>query len=441
MKRHPIHVNKQIINDMLPDMPEAFGFEMQCLIDGMPYREKERPMKRKLSVGLVFAIVLILAALTALAVTLLSPREIIEKHGIPIASQSEGDAYSAEETNILLDIARENGIAFSEHGMRNINEFLSRGEGYYKQELLMELAKAEFGSDVASWTLAEQKWFDDVCVATGISDQPQVGLPGEGEMTQEQAVKIAQDYIHAQYDASVNLDDTAVYKAGVQYINGNENGAYPGYYWVIFYEPRTLDAAYYSIYIGSQGEVWLAEVTPGAGEDAYAFQITSRFQSMYGWKFSLWSQSELRSFQQTVVLAKPTRDEGDKGVLGIRQMVYPDISPDAMSPEDAITLAAKAVPDADPYDDYLWNNDGVVYLGDNPNPVWKVHLSSSDQDGSRYNPYLVEVDSITGEIKSIFRRYYGADYQSDLGWASHIVLQSIIDEINETWVDTSESFG
>jgi len=404
-------------------------------------RKEETIVKKKLSIGLVFILAIVLIALTALAVALLTPRQIIEEHGIPIANQSEGDAYSAEETNLLLELARENGVELSEYGMRNIERFLNRGEGYYKQELLLELAKAEFGPDPVSWTPEEKKWFDDVCVATGIFTEPQLRLPGEKDISQAQAKKIAQDYIHAQYDPAVNLDDPAIYKTGNYFINGNENGAYPGYYWMVFYEPLTLDAAYYTIYIGSEGEVWLAEVTPGAGKDAYAFQILSRFQSVYGWKFSLWSQSELRSFQQAAVLAKPTHDEHDKGVLGIRQMAYPDISPDAISPQEAITLAAKAVPDADPFDDYLWANDGVVYLGDDPNPVWKVHLSSSDQDGSRYNPYLVEVDSVTGEIKSVSRQYHGADYQSDWIWLSHIILQSIIEEINETWVDTSESFG
>ena len=101
MKKYPIHVNKQTINKMLPDMPESFGLGMHYLIVGMPYRELEKPMKRKLSVGLVLAIVLIVVALTALAVTLLSPREIVEEYAMPIASLSEGDAYSVEETNVL----------------------------------------------------------------------------------------------------------------------------------------------------------------------------------------------------------------------------------------------------------------------------------------------------------------------------------------------------
>ncbi|MCL2867095.1 MAG: hypothetical protein FWF47_04960 [Clostridia bacterium] len=402
----------------------------------------EIKVKKKLSFGLVLIIALVLAMATALAVALLTPRDIVQEHAIPIANQSEGDAYSAEETSLLLTLATENGITFSENGMRNINSLLSRGEGYYKQELLMELAKAEFGEDPVLWTLEEKKWFDDACVATGIFLQPQLGLPGEGDISQQRAIQIAQDYIHAAYDPAINLNDPAVYKTGDYFINGNEDGAYPGYYWRVFYEPLTLEATGYSIFIGSQGEVWLAEISPGVGEDVlYAFQIVGRFQSLYGYKFSLWSQAELRALQQAVTTVKPTYDGNDKGVLGVMQMAYPDISANAMPPLEAVALAQKAVPDAEPYDDYIWNNDGVVYLGDEPNPVWKVHLSSFDQDGSRYNPYLVEVDSITGDIKSIRRRYYGEDYQSDEGWASPIVLQRIIDAVNETWVDTSESFG
>ena len=34
----------------------------------------------------------------------------------------------------------------------------------------------------------------------------------KNDLTQEQATKIAQDYIHNQYDPAVNLDDPALYK-------------------------------------------------------------------------------------------------------------------------------------------------------------------------------------------------------------------------------------
>ena len=423
---------------LAPPMPGAFEQKALQTLNKLSYIEEE-PVVKKLSVGLVFAIVIMLVAVTALAVALLSAREIVEEYGVPIAQQSEGEAYSAEETNILLELARENGIEFSENGMRNINRFLSRGEGYYKQELLMELAKAEFGSDPASWTLEEQKWFDDVCVATGIFDQPQKALPGENEITQEQAVRIAEDYIHAQYGSSINLNDAKVYNVGIQYIDGNEDGAYPGCYWTILYRPLSVETTGYDIYINSQGEVWNTSVRPGITgvQGASAAEIGRKFTEVTSEMEYNWSQPELQAYREAMVQSSTPNSWI---VLCMQRTFYPDISPVAMSREEAGMLAVKALKlnlDGQAFADALW---GGVYIGDDPNPVWKVCLGieKSECDCDYIHPsyiphndvYYIEVDSITGEIKNIY------EYEpSPTRLCSPIVLQKVLDEINRTWIE------
>lgn len=162
------------------ETPDSFSRGISAHLRALQ-RKEEAIVKKKLSVGLIIAIMLMLAAVTALAVALLTSREIVEEHGLPIASQSEGDVYSAEETNFLLDLAKENGIVLSETGMASIRAFLELGKGYYKEEMLMELAKAEFGQDTAYWSPEENKWFSDVCAAIGFTDQPHSALPGDNE--------------------------------------------------------------------------------------------------------------------------------------------------------------------------------------------------------------------------------------------------------------------
>ena len=63
-------------------------------------------VKRKLSYGLVLAIVLLLAAATAAAVALLSPKEVVEQVAVPMAQENDPDwrvnmEFSAEEAGNL----------------------------------------------------------------------------------------------------------------------------------------------------------------------------------------------------------------------------------------------------------------------------------------------------------------------------------------------------
>lgn len=138
-------------------------------------------VKRKLSAGLVVVIALLLATVTAVAVALLSMREIVEEQAVPIANQYEGDSYTVEDTNLLLQLAEENGIELSDHARNAIGKYMDAGEGYPKEEMLMALAKAEFGDDPGIWTLEQQNWFDDVCVAIGYIQEKEKALPENAE--------------------------------------------------------------------------------------------------------------------------------------------------------------------------------------------------------------------------------------------------------------------
>ena len=57
-------LDKEKLQSMVPGMTEEFSARMRRMVRSLPSREEEQPMKRKISVGLVLAIVLILATLT-----------------------------------------------------------------------------------------------------------------------------------------------------------------------------------------------------------------------------------------------------------------------------------------------------------------------------------------------------------------------------------------
>ena len=90
-------------------------------------------VKRKLTYGLVLAIVLLLAAATAVAVALLSAQEVVEQVAVPMAQENDPDwrvnmEFSAEELETFIRKANEIGIEIDDS--HPLMEALRRGEGY-----------------------------------------------------------------------------------------------------------------------------------------------------------------------------------------------------------------------------------------------------------------------------------------------------------------------
>jgi hypothetical protein len=391
----------------------------------------EQKVKKKLSVGLVLAIVLVLATITAVAAVLLSAREFAEQVAVPMAQQSEGDSYTVEETNLLLKLAEENGIVLSEGARTQIEVFLADGQGYYKEELLMALTKAEFGEDTILWTLEEQKWFADACVAIGFVQTAAEILPAEGEMTEAQARQIAHDYIYAHYDQQRDLNDATYYKQGIQYLDGNVDEAYPGRYWVVHYEPLVLDAAQYAISINIKGEVWDAYMYPGVAEGASYDVIWNRYRRELS-DFSLWTQKDLRVFKRALEMSSSV---DEPMVVFIKQMAYPDIAQNAITREAACEIAVKSLNQTQ--DAF----ERAVYIGGEPNPIWRVRLFAYDETrndaiSENYRLLYIEVDSITGEIKGSYEQNMDDDRMGFL-----IISQRVMEETGPMKGEEGALFG
>jgi len=350
----------------------------------------EIKVKRKLSVGLVLTILLLLTVAGAVAAVILSLQQIVEEQAIPMANQYEGERYSIEDMDILLTLADENGIILSEQTKEKINRARAQGEGYFKEELLMAFAKAEFGEEPSAWTLEEQKWFDDVCVAIGFIPEGEKALPTGNVISQEEAIRKAQVYIQEHYDTKVDLMDEKVYQLGIQYINGKTDGTYDGNYWTIHYKPLTLDAVEYWLNMNDTGDVWNTLVTLGVADGANYLEVKNRYEALFGWDFTIWDHAVLQSFQGAVQKCGAPLYPMQQALL---QTEYPDIAPDAISGQRAAELGAQS--------------EGIlhapvlsmVYIGSSPNPVWKITYQV-DLDDDRCAYCFVEVDSMTGQVLS-----------------------------------------
>lgn len=377
---------RRAMDNTLPGLEQDVWFE-QRVMNRLHETPKGRALPKR-TVALVLAAALLLLSATAVAAVLLSGREVVDEFAVPMASETTGDSYTVAQTLELVALAEENGIVLSENAKNSIDKMLANGEGYYKEELVMAIAKAEFGEQPATWTLEQQNWFDDVCVAIGFIPEKEKAMPEKGEDAFAWAAAIAAQHIRDYYGETADLYELSVYEpVGVQYINGDVDGEYPGMYYSVTFDPKkgteaALQAKEYWVYLDDDGEI--------LGQTQRYFTDIA-FSDTYGDSYEDWPQYALRSFRDVVLNSMPTPDNM-KTIICMRMTSYPDITEEAISREDAKLIAAGHL--------------GVtvdacidsVYIGDAPNPVWKVSLGFSDASGEWVN-YTVEVDSITSEVK------------------------------------------
>lgn len=379
---------RRVMDTYLPGV-ENPGFEQQVW-----RRIRARGHRKLPRRGLVLAavlIILLVTSATAVAAVLLTGRQVVEDYALPMASGVPGDAYTMEQTRTLLALAKENGLILSENTLAQLDAAFAKGEGYYKEEMIMAIAKAAFGPAPAAWTLEQQNWFDDACVAIGFIPQKEKALPEKGEDGRAWAIALAQAHLAEAYGEKADLQDPARYDpAGVQYISGDADGEYPGMYWSVCFQPRkgtaaALDAAEYWVYLNDDGEVLGDVRRPGAEPGVHTMWVTDAYRRCYGDREG-WSQAVHRAYRAAMLQCIQTPEDKDT-LLCLELSSYPDIAENALSREEASQRALSAL-----------GREGAsvqaaYYLGASPNPIWRAVMHFPD--GSRH---AAEVDSVTGEI-------------------------------------------
>lgn len=379
--------------------------------------------KRKLSVGLVVVIALLLATVTAVAVALLSMREIVEEQAVPIANQYEGDSYTVKDTNLLLQLAEENGIELSDHARNAIGKYMDAGEGYPKEEMLMALAKAEFGDDPGTWTLEQQNWFDDVCVAIGYIQEKEKALPDNAEERKAVILQKAEEYILATYNNQTDLSESR-YAIGVQYLDGKVDNAYPEMYWWVNYKPLALEDTEYSVYLTDEGKVWNCNISLGISEGVDYMTVYRRFRQWAKRPVQLWSQAELHAFREALDVCSPSRD---KMYLALMKVNYPADTSSAIAQEEAQKIGATALNMSD------YTVQSSLYVTAGSNAIWRIcYFVTEPQHGGQY--FSADIDGETGEVIC-------TDQRKDTNLYYDLVPQSVYDEIEQMETDPSMSVG
>ncbi len=382
-----------------PVLPDAFEQEMGQLIEHLPRKERS-VMKRKLSLGLVLALMLCLLTAGAVAVALLTNEELVEQLLVPMAQENDAsglnETFTHEELGVILALAEENGIHLDANG--HISEAYAAGEGYWEEEVIMAIAKEAFGPYPGQWTLEEQYWFEEMAVAIGFKAVNYARIPGEGDLTYEAAYALAKAYIGEEYGPSqvLRLDDRASYDLWRGYhAYPDEAGILQEPTWYFWFEPKDISLTEYELTMSRTGEVLsckiqqtlasLMEETAGV----MSYEIRDRFERCYGTQWD-WSPETWVSYGQWLDRAL------DADTCLQAQAVY------LLPPEGSLTMEAVCALALDAADDPDSKLLCAVCMADGDCPIWKVTL----RDGNNERIFL-ELDCLTGAV-----RYEGRDHQN-----------------------------
>lgn len=392
-------------------------------------RQDGQPRVRRLKLRYAVVLAILLALLTAggTAAVLLSPKEIISEEVLPLSQEGENGLWLTEEqVNKVLALARANGIDVTENVHSRLEESLRKYGGYWTESLIYDLMYARYGA-YSEWPKEEDQWVEDTIAALyqAYAEGRERG-PQEGELNRDEAIQRAKDLVWQLRDAE--LDDASKYRVEATFLDGLSYTAYPGYFWRVEFLPKTVEGAQIEVELSADGrQMYDYQYFAGAAEADYVWEVGSAFQRIYGPQ-ERWSQETLREYVACLKKAEANGAIMHDLETNMMRTEYPDIAPEAISASRANSIALEALGLT------LGNDVSVLhtaYLGESPNPIWKVTIRAK-RNVEGYDSdwmYLVEVDSITGEIRVIDEA--AAMFRLLYMYVPHSVYQTVVPDIPE----------
>ena len=374
-------------------------------------------MKKKLSAVLILVIVLVLAAAAALAAAPLNFREILEQAAVPLATGNDTGAavnprYSADELAELVRGLNENGITLDENS--EIMRTLRSGRGEYEEEALKAICGEVFGGYFYTWTLEEQDWFEHLMVKIGYYESYESCLPGDGNLSYEEAEAFAFREIQAEYGEDLPLEDRSIFQLERQFYM--EPADPENAFWYFTLEPKDLDHGRYEICFGDSNPEGTASVSADIHDWTQPYtgaELLYQFFAVYSWHQEQWMQEtwqKLHKMMQdaTIGLQSETAQE----TKAYAATAYPDPYAQDIPKETAVRKAGEAL------QALRTELKSAVLTEYEGNRSWMVFFEAFtgeeniEEDSS--DLCAVEVDSRSGEIKGIRRS--GMDDSSAFGY-------------------------
>lgn len=372
-------------------------------------KEERKPARGKLRMAMAAALILTLLAVGAVAAVWLSMREVVEQTVLPMALENDTadtvDTFTPQELEKIAATAAENGVMLPEKILSKIES----GEGYWEEETIMALAKAEYGPIPGRWTLEQQYWFEEMAVAIGFKEYNAARIPAEDDLTYEQAAALAADEMQARYGADRErlLGGEAYWITRGYNAYRNENGQIQEPVWYFWFEPVSLADDEYIVTMDQAGKIIEVKASLDRGKDYDA--VHDHYSDVYG---------QEKSWTQDVWIAFGRDMQGVQSDMRIakcfQQTQYIEIPQGALSRADAIERARSAKE----YGDILESGAVCMLSGDERNlPVWKVRLLVDTEDGRE--TVMAEIDCMSGDVLGVYLMEEGD------GWSRPFVSEAV----------------
>ena len=319
-------------------------------------------VKRKLTVGLVLALCLMLAAVSALAVTLWKNYydKIAQNEGeigsydtwsgekraeFVLAMQAEGVVFDQEQMNILAN----KGTSDADKAKIATDLILGKYPGMREDTITaISILEAEKGI-LPTWSMEDKAAYTQMLVKTKTlgHDEEMYWLPGVKDIPRDRAVAIANEAIIKEYDESQeNLKTLTWYSELRSYAHEKEHRTWHVYYmkrWVSVYDAPSE----YSVWINSQtGEVESvgSPAQQAGAENAFPEHIQIMWQELIG----AYRESEPFTIESLVRLKAEWTERLEelkqytKYWSGMRKSIKNAIEQDIRMPEEGSILLSDA---------------------------------------------------------------------------------------------------
>ena len=362
-------------------------------------------VKRKLTYSLVLAIVLLLIAATALAVALLSPKEIVEQVAVPMAQENdEGEVlqeyYSHEQLAQLIQTLGENGFTLDEN--TTIMQAFRNGQGYWEEEVLYEICREAFGSNFDAWSIEQKYWYETISAEIGLPGEHAYRLPDETDMTEQEAAKHAADLLKDACGVDLpGVSDSEWLICPYFYEEWDTEFDQRPAVWEFWFVNRQSGTPEYIVRFLRNGELYDMEEAGfhNASETVDTFSTADRlmgdkYGSMVDWPMAAWPE-----FTRMIAGITPER-QSEWCYQHARYRLPPEGS---IPSEAAIHIVDEAAQVNGRFKAF------VICCTDGETPIYKVNLSYFKADFTDYAAFWCgEVDCITGELRRMEEYHRGS---------------------------------
>ena len=420
MMREKIH---QAVDSHCAHLKEDYWLANRVI--AMAQEPETQPVvrRRKLPVALIVVLVLMLLSVTAVAAVVMSAKQIVEQELVPLAHESDvndelGAVFTNAELQRIVEIARKNGIELPQE----LLDRTEQGLDYWEEETIMIFAREAFGGLYIDWTIEQKHWFGDVMVDIGFWSYNWDCVPGEGEITHDEAIAVATSYLLENYGDDVL--DTERWHLQEQYFCTRDEATQQitSPEWSLVFKPRSIRDNYYWIRLTSRGETTSVQVdeAPKNNKKLPGTRVYDFYDMVYGaeekWTPEVWVSIH-NDMQDRFI------DSPKCGFFSYLDFIMPPEG--GLTQDEAKTLAMETIGRPN-----MATNTAVCCMAMDA-PVWKVEVRATGEDNI-ITRWWIELDAMTGKLRDLIEFHSPLDPD-----APPIELRYMPRDIYETyWVNT-----